>query len=286
VVRSRIKEQNFPEAKKLINDFLAKQGKDHNRYFDDTWHELLLDIAQKEKDIPAIRNLAYGYIEENIQIESFREDVVRTRIEEQNFSEAKKLINDFLAKQEKGHNRYSHVTWHKLLLDIAQKEKDIPAIRSLAFGFIEGNFNKEYFEIYKSTFSPAEWADAREKLLLHYNRNNDYYCENSVADLLAAEKEAGLLINHMEKHLSMQGLKKYYAIFAPVYPEKTIGLFQRALVSYAEKNVGRSSYEDILEMLRKMSLIKGGKKAARDLIADFNIQYKNRRAMMETLKRF
>jgi hypothetical protein len=227
---------------------------------------------------------ALALLEKNIQIESFRKDAVKIRIEEQNFTEAKKLINDFLVKQEKDHNRYSLHTWLELLLDIAQKEKDIPSIRGLAYGFIEKGFNKKYFEIYKAAFSSAEWTDAREKLFLHYSRNDDYCYENSVAELLAAEKEAGRLINHVEKHLSMQGLEKYYSIFAPVYPEKTIELFQRALVSYAEKNVGRSSYEDILAMLKKMAHIKGGKKAALDLVADFKVHYKNRKAMMEILK--
>jgi hypothetical protein len=262
--------------------------------------ELLAEIPDKssyeakvilQRKIDFFRRLgkadkALALLEENIQIESFRKDAVKIRIEEQNFTEAKKLINDFLVKQEKEHNRYSLHTWLELLLDIAQKEKDIPSIRGLAYGFIEKGFNKKYFEIYKTAFSPAEWADAREKLLLHYSRNDDYCYENSAADLLAAEKEAERLINHVEKHLSMQGLAKYYLIFAPVYPEKTIELFQKALVSYAEKNVGRSSYEDILAMLKKMARIKGGKKAALGLVADFKVRYKNRKAMMETLKRF
>jgi len=229
---------------------------------------------------------AWALVEENIQIESFREDVVKKRIKEQNFREAKKLIDDYLAQRGKVHNRYSHDTWHELLLDIAQKEKDIPAIRSLAYKFIEENFNKEYFEIYKAAFSPEEWAKEREKLLMHYNQKKDYYYGDPAAELLVAEKEPGLLIDHIEKHLSVQRLKSYYSVFVSVYPEKTIELFRKALISYAEQNVGRSYYEEILAMLKKMSRIKGGKKATLDLAANFRVQYKNRKAMMEILKQF
>jgi hypothetical protein len=229
---------------------------------------------------------AWALIEENIQIESFREEVVKNRIDRQNFSEAKKLINDFFESQKKGDNRYFHDTWYELLLEIAQKEKDIPVIRNLAYGFIERYFDKKYFEIYKAAFSPAEWADERGKLLLHYKRKNNYFGRDSAAELLVTEKETGLLIDHVEKHLSMQSLKKYYSVFASVYPERTLELFQKVLISYTEENVGRSHYEEILVMLKKMSRIKGGRKAAMDLAAGFMAQYKNRRAMMEVLKLF
>jgi hypothetical protein len=59
-------------------------------------------------------------------------------------------------------------------------------------------------------------------------------------------------------------------------------MFKKALVPYAT-NTGKQYYEHILSLLKKMSRIKGGKKAASDLVADFRIRYKNRRAMMEVL---
>jgi len=62
-------------------------------------------------------------------------------------------------------------------------------------------------------------------------------------------------------------------------------MFKKVLVPYAT-NTGRSYYEHILFLLKKMSRIKGGKKAASDLVTDFRIHYKNRRAMMEVLSGF
>ncbi|MCL2232395.1 MAG: hypothetical protein FWB99_04880, partial [Treponema sp.] len=85
---------------------------------------------------------------------------------------------------------------------------------------------------------------------------------------------------------SANNLEKYYKIFAFEYPEKTLELFINALVSYAEDNVSRSHYEYIALLLKKMSKIENGKKAASKLVADFRLQYKNRRAMMEVLGQF
>jgi hypothetical protein len=227
---------------------------------------------------------AWALIEENMQIPSFRKDVAEKRIKEHKFSEAKKLINDYIIEQKDKMNWHNKNIWRKLLLEIAQKEKDTPAIRKLAYEFIEGSFNKEYFDIYKTTFNSAEWAEEREKLFLHYDKSK--YFSASAADLLAAEEETERLLHYVEKYLSIERLVEYYKNFASAYPEKTLELFRKALVSYAENNTGRSYYEYILSLLRKMKGIEGGKKVASDLAADFRIRYKNRRAMMEILGRF
>jgi hypothetical protein len=221
---------------------------------------------------------AWAIIEENIQIESFRQMAVESRIKKEKFSEAKKLINDFILEKENSHDRD---TWHKLLLDIAQKENDIQEIRKLAYGFIKNSFKEEYFLIYKAAFNPDEWPDELEKLLLHYSDKK--YFSDSAAKLLVAEQDSGRLIDYVEKHLSLNRLEDYYKVFASVYPERTLDLFTKALNCYAEENIGRTHYEHILTQLKKMSRIKGGKEAAKDLVSNFRKQYKNRRAMMEVL---
>jgi len=88
---------------------------------------------------------AWELIKENIQIESFRLIIIRKKIEKQNFRTAKKLINDFINSQEKDPEMFYDSTWLNLLLDIAQKEKDIPAVRKLSYKFIEKSFNKEHY---------------------------------------------------------------------------------------------------------------------------------------------
>jgi hypothetical protein len=225
---------------------------------------------------------AWNLIEENIQIESFRQMVVKNRIRKQKFKEAKKLIYDLISGKQNSHDRD---IWHKLLLEIAQKENDVPEIRKLAYGFIKDYFKEEYFLIYKAAYSSDEWPDVREKLFLHYDNDKRYFSD-SAAMLLSAEKEAGRLIDYVEKHLSLDHLEYFYKDFAPAYPERTIGLFIKTLNHYADKNIGRTHYEHILAQLKKMSRIKGGKEAAKDLIAGFRKQYKNRRAMMEILNSF
>jgi len=64
---------------------------------------------------------------------------------------------------------------------------------------------------------------------------------------------------------SMNGRNFSYItkVFASDYPEKTLEMFKESLILYADNNTGRSYYEHILSLLKKMSRIKGGKKPYR-----------------------
>ncbi|MDR0585046.1 MAG: SWIM zinc finger family protein [Treponema sp.] len=224
---------------------------------------------------------AWKCIEENIQIRSFRKAVVEKKIEQNDFALAKKFIRDFIDTSEK-QNKYYSDEWDDYLLQIAQKEGDVPAIRSISRSFINDKFNDHYYRIYKSTFTSSEWTGELEKLLDHYGGKKNFY-DDSPADLLAAEGAAERLMLHIEKHLSTDSVEKYHRYFAADFPEKTLALFRKAIDYYAEQNTGRSYYERIADLFRKMSKIPGGKAVIADMKGQYKIKYRNRRAMMEVL---
>jgi hypothetical protein len=225
---------------------------------------------------------AWQYVEENIQIESFRRKVVEKRIEQKKFAQAKKLIHDYIdAKQ----NKYRSDTWDDYLLQIARGEKDVPAIRGISYSFIKDTFNKQYYSIYKSAFSAGEWPDEFEKLLRHYEAQKSFWHDDPAADLLAAEGQAERLLEHIGKTLSLEKIEKYHTIFAGAFPEKTLALFQKALDQYVEDNTGRDHYEHIIGVFKKMKKIPGGAALTADMKAQYLVKYKNRRAMAEILNR-
>ena len=78
---------------------------------------------------------------------------------------------------------------------------------------------------------------------------------------------------------------KYHAAFAASFPKKTLDLFSKAIDKYAE-NTGRSIYENIVRLFTKMVKIEGGNIIVREMISQYRIIYKNRKAMMEIINRF
>ena len=225
---------------------------------------------------------ALTLLEENIQINSFRLELVEQKIAKRDFGAAKRLVNDFLTGEVR-QDHYLYGTCRKLLLDIALKENDTAEVRRLAYDLIKDGFHQKYYEIYRATFASDEWAVEREKLFLRYGDPKRF--ADSAADLLVAEGDAERLVHYIEKYLSPERLERYHKSFASDYPEKTLEFFRRVIVSYAEQNVGRSHYEYVFLLLKKMARIKDGKKMARDLVAAFRIRYKGRRVMMEILRR-
>jgi hypothetical protein len=224
---------------------------------------------------------AWQYVEENIQIVSFRRKVVEKRIKQKKFTEAKKLIHDYIDTRQ---NKYRSDEWDDYLLQIARGEKDIPAVRSISYSFIENNFNERYYRIYKSAFSAGEWEEEFENLLRHYESKKSSW-DDPAADLLAAGGKAERLMEHIEKNLSLEKMEKYHSFFAGTFPEKTLVLFRKALDHYAEENTGRNYYEHIMDVFKKMKKMPGGEAVAAEMKARYLAVYKNRRAMIEILNR-
>lgn len=225
--------------------------------------------------------LACQLVTENIQIESFRKQVVEQKISDKKFSEAKKLIADFLSTRQNNNFHY-HSDWNELILKIAQKEADIPVIRKVSFAFIENSFQSKYYRIYKSTYKPDEWKSELQNIIEHYEKKGKYFSD-SVADVLAEEKDAAGLMKYIEKHLSVERMDKYHSHFASVYPKETLDLFRKAINQYSEKNIGRGHYEYIVTLFKKIARLEGGKEMVTTMISQYRNQYKNRRAMIEIL---
>jgi hypothetical protein len=252
-------------------------------------------ILQRKIDLYDLNNQpkkAWNIIESNIQIESFRKKLAEKKIKEKKFVEAKKLINDYLKSDDKD-SRWISREWQMLLLEIAQKEKDMPTIREISFMFIKDNFNREYFKIYKSTFTDVEWTAAFEQLFALYDRRGAETRmfgyernSNSVAELLVAENAVDRLLEFVKKHLSVDLIERYYENFATKYPHETLLLFRRVLDDYAKNFTGRDIYERIAQLLTKMQQINGGDKIVTDMVQQYRLLYKNRSAMREILSKF
>jgi hypothetical protein len=225
---------------------------------------------------------AWETVEENLQIPAFRKKLTEKKIEEQDYGSAKKLVHDFL-DENAGTVRHPS-EWDDLLLTIAQKENDVLTLRDISRLCIDEYFKAHYFDLYKSTFTANEWADAREDLIAHYDKQRKGF-NTSLADAMAAEKLAERLLSYIEKYSSIERLDKYHPVFAETFPEKTLALFREALDYYAENNMGRASYEHIAGVFRTMTRIPNGGAVVAEMIAEYRIRYKKRRAMIEILDR-
>jgi GTP1/Obg family GTP-binding protein len=115
------------------------------------------------------------------------------------------------------------------------------------------------------------------------SHSKQHYFSSTVADVLIAEGATERLMQYIEKYLSAENVEKYYSFFVDLYPEKTLELFQKA-VDDSAKNLGRSNYEYIARLLKKMREIKNEDVIVREMLSRYRIEYKKCTAMMEILK--
>ncbi|MDR3095397.1 MAG: SWIM zinc finger family protein [Bacteroidales bacterium] len=258
---------------------LLKQVTDKTSHETEKILQRMIDFYNNNKQ----SDKAVELIESNVQIELFCKKTIEKRIAEKKYTEAKKLISDYLLKRNPNYLR----DWNEYLLTIAQKEKDTPTIRKIALGFINQRFDEKKYRIYKSTFTSEEWAVKLEALLKLYEEQNKRWnsFDSNIADLLLAENATERLLNYVEKHPSPEIIEKYHKAFANEYPQKTLTLFREAVNKFAENNLGRDKYEYIKRLLEQMKKIQNGEKAVSEMIATYKIIYKHRRAMMEILRK-
>lgn len=207
--------------------------------------------------------------------------MVKENIKEGKFAEAKQLIAEFLSKNESNH--HFNWKWNKLKLEIAQKEKDTPIIREISFSFIKDRFSSEYYNIYKSTFEQSEWPAKLESMISHYQTQSRWFSSNA-ADVFVITGQKERLMNYVENYLSLENIERYYTHFSDT--KKTLTMFRKAIDHYMDKNTGRGCYERVVGLFKLMKVLEGGEQVVAEMISQYRIQYKNRRAMLEIFDRF
>ncbi len=228
---------------------------------------------------------AHRIIEENLQIEDFRQIFVKEMIADNRYKEAKRLINEFLQNKE-NHHRFNgyNARWDEYLLEIARKEDNTKEVRKISRKFIDNDFRLEYYRVYKSTFSKEEWSVEIKKLINHYQKNREWFIA-SVADIYVEEKQAARLLSYLKKYLRIEVLERYHKHVSDEFPAETVDLFKQAIDNYMN-NTGRDIYENTVGYFTTMLKIEGGEPVVRQMINDYRTRYKNRRSMIEIFTMF
>ena len=81
-------------------------------------------------------------------------------------------------------------------------------------------------------------------------------------------------------------LKQYEKKLKELYPERCLEVLTHSTVKMAEHSNKRQDYRRVAKNLRWMRKYPGGTEKAAELAAEFRIQYKQRRAMMEEIAEF
>lgn len=77
----------------------------------------------------------------------------------------------------------------------------------------------------------------------------------------------------------------YEDVLLPKYSSKILEKYRIHLNCVAMQASGRSAYQEWVRLLKRMARIDGGKDLTQQIANEWRVKYKNRRAMMEELRK-
>lgn len=173
-----------------------------------------------------------------------------------------------------------------LISEYSEKKKEIYLIQGNREAYIgqlwelllEHNVGSlETFRELKQQYSPEEWVEKREVIFQKLPSYAD------VKQLYAEEKLYDRLLDCVLKSPDLYALQAYEKVLAKIYPQQILEKYKVELDKMARHSGPRKHYQRLVSQLRRMQKIEGGKKAVKEIAAEWRQQYRNRPAMMEEL---
>lgn len=279
---------NSKEQEKRFFDIIDQQLKEAKRNERQYEQESLLTTKINYLEERERHDEALAVVYANLALPKFRMKLIKQFIADKRLDEARKLCIDGIAIAEK--ERYAWATvssYTKKLLEIAQEKQDIPEVLALAEElFRQQNFEITYFKLLKKHWPVDGWEAKREALIDKVKGPNEagtLHGANTLAEIFIEEGLGDRLLKLLQLNQGkIRFIDQFAEHVAKDFPKEVVAIYQQAIVKQAEPT-GRSVYNETVHYLEKLSKLNGGKQAADNLVKQFRLMYKNRRAMMEIL---
>lgn len=244
--------------------------------------DLLLGQNEQEKADETIRQYLY--------LSEIRKMEVEKLMTQCRYEEAIRLLDEGIELAEKEMNAGTKHEWIKLKLEIYEKtNRTLDIIDTCRLLFISGRDQLDYYHKLKALIPAEQWKDFLDTLMKEARLVGGFsYYGGVEAEIYVKEKDNDRLFHWLtsEEYRQFDVLMRYSHYLKDTHSEQLIAIYTSMLVDYAERNVGRSHYEHIAQVLLCMQKLNGGNVAVKYLVSEFRAKYNRRRAMMEILERF
>lgn len=137
----------------------------------------------------------------------------------------------------------------------------------------------EYWQELRDSYTPDQWKTEREALIDRMQSDHQrclFYREEGMIEQLAEEVL-------QSKNLSF--IRQYKNDLLPQYSDGLLHTYETVVQSMARNTSGRGTYQQIVSILREMQKMQGGEEFVQRIKKEFQINYHNRPAMMDELRK-
>lgn len=311
---------NLEDKKKMFEWFTAHLDGSVIEYFEEYIEQMIMEQFKEKEFEQAKLDFLEDMIKKSEQNDSgwtrdyeigkwaikYLEALERKKVSEKQIEEVckkywsnssvRRYYIDFCKKRKK-YDRALQVLDESILLDknyrglISEhnrKKKEIYRLQGNKSAYIEQLWKLllEYDEgdlgVYKELkkqYTAEEWLVKREEILKKLSENAN------VEEIYKEEKMYDRLLEYVLNSSGLDALKTYESVLKKEYPEQILDKYRGEVNKMALHTSDRNHYSYLVSLLRRMKKIKGGTKIVEKIVEEWKVNYKNRRAMMDELRK-
>lgn len=224
---------------------------------------------------------AQNIIDKYIHLEDFRKMKINEMIQKQDYFEAERIALDAISV--KGNDSFNdNRKWKVILLKIYEFQNDKKKTASIAKELYLDNPSQIIYYRKLKVNTASKYQEKIKNEIIQFlikKEKGGWYRSSNLALVYLEEKMWKELVEHL-KNAGINEVLDYAEHLKSEHPSALIDLFSRSISRYAQQT-GRNIYIDLVNYLKQMAKVKGGKVAAIQLKNSLLIKYRNRPAMKE-----
>lgn len=246
-------------------------------------YELVSLLKQKAWLLKSLGKMAEyaDLMNENLQHSEFRKIKLDELLEQQQYNDAEKLVEEGIRISEEQKHSGTTRHWKEQLLEIYrktnQKDKYLVLLRELFYAS-----NRQYYPLLKQTIGPEKWPEELARIITTLKKSRMDW--NFLYELYAAELMLPELLQLITQHAEFRLIKTYEPYLLSNFPAEIIKLYEQVCLNYAFRANSRGDYHELASMLKHVQKLDGGNQIVTKLLTSFREIYKRRPAMMDELK--
>ncbi len=277
ILFENFKEDEFMAYKlKFTKDKASEYKEKDDWYNGEKWALRYIAVMQEQKKP---QNIIDEYCKKNLKFSRVRKYYIENCIKRKEYDVAINLLEEgkTLDKGLPGLVADYSLWLKDLYKQLGNRQNYEKELWSLILKYRIGDVT--IYKELKSLYTEEEWKEKREIIF----KKLPPYAE--IDKLYKTEKLYDRLLKAVLDSPGLYKLTEYEKCLKNIYPKELLGKYETAVKDMASYTSDRQKYREIVYILRRMEKYPGGKEKVEEIVTDWQSAYKNRRAMMDELKK-
>jgi hypothetical protein len=142
----------------------------------------------------------------------------------------------------------------------------------------------KYYDRLKKASSPEEWCERLDKILAHFTIHQGGFNRYKIIDIYLRERMYDQALEAVLSQKSLSTLSRYQNDLVYRYPKQYFNAYRELIFPFAEKEMGRRHYQEVVSYLWKMKEIEGFEGAVKEVVERLREENKRKPAFIDEMK--